>query len=256
MSLVQHPNQFIFFPRWSTRELTQGNLSPWLCPQPNRLELVPPPNPAGSQEVAPSKNSVQRLFSQGRQFANLPLLLQPNQAGTALEKSRYQSWTSRRASTRPASPVEATSSPHMPQPPAEMELVRRRWLSKPMATPHALNKPSGQPQLPHKPSSLAVQPGQAVPCFHLPELLLEGYTQGYGEARAECVPAHPGALAIGLSMSKESCQGEGHCLLQLQAWPEASGSPELPRKGGKPEQQDMGDSQTSPPAEVTGTAGS
>lgn len=62
MSLVQHPDQFIFFPRWSTRELTQGNLSPWLCPQPNRLELVPPPSPEASQEVAPSENSVQCLF--------------------------------------------------------------------------------------------------------------------------------------------------------------------------------------------------
>lgn len=77
-----------------------------------------------------------------------------------------------------------------------------------MAAPHTLNKPSGQPQLSHKPSSLAVQPGQACPCFHLPELLLVGYTQGYGAAGAQYVPAHPGALAIGSSRSKESCQGE------------------------------------------------
>lgn len=59
-----------------------------------------------------------------------------------------------------------------------------------MATPHPLNKPSGQPQLPHKPRSLAVQSGQAFPCFHLPELLFVGYTQGYGAARAEYVLAH------------------------------------------------------------------
>lgn len=65
--LVQHPNQFISFPRWSTRELTQGNCSPWLCPQPNRLEPVPPPSPAGSGEVAPPNSSAQRLSSLGSQ---------------------------------------------------------------------------------------------------------------------------------------------------------------------------------------------
>lgn len=81
------PNQFISFPRWSVRELTQGNRSPWLCLQPNRLELLPPPNPAGSGEVAPPNNSAQCLFSPGKpEFADLPLLLQPNQAGTVPER--------------------------------------------------------------------------------------------------------------------------------------------------------------------------
>lgn len=55
------PNQFISFPRWSVRELTQGNRSPWLCLQPNRLELLPPPNPAPEklhhQIIQPSASS-------------------------------------------------------------------------------------------------------------------------------------------------------------------------------------------------------
>lgn len=125
-----------------------------------------------------------------------------------------------------------------------------------MATQHPLNKPSGQPQLPQKPRSLDVQPGQAFPCFHLPELLLVGYTQGYGEARAEYSPAHPGALAIGSSRSKESCQGEVTACYSFrpgQKHPAVLNS--LGREGNQSKRM-WGGSQTSPPAEVTGTAGS
>lgn len=89
-----------------------------------------------------------------------------------------------------------------------------------MATAHPLNKPSGQPQLPHKPGSLAVHPGQAFPCFHLPELLLVGHTQGSGAARAE-FEQEQGVLPRGGSALPATAPGLARSIWQPRApWDE------------------------------------
>lgn len=125
------------------------------------------------------------------------------------------------------------------QPPGATTTTRDRagekgWPSKLTATLCPLTEPSSWPWLPLKPSSLAAQPGRVFPCFHLPKLLLLGYTRGYGVASTKYMPAHPRAPAIGLSRHREARQGEDHQLLQLQAWPETPDhGHKPPGKGGR-----------------------
>lgn len=137
---------------------------------------------------------------------------------------------------------------------AETELVGRRWVSKLTATPHPLNKPSGQPQLPHKPSSVALWPstaflslsccswvtpkvmGRQEPRMCRPTLALWLLVQA--GARSPAKGRSPPAAASGLPRS----------IWQSRA-PWEGRETRAKGRGG-------GGSQTSPSAGVTGTAGS